>query len=192
MVINRYCWSKNLIIWLHERHNWLHPTKSSSAFSWWPTPWKKHDINLFFPEKLMIKESCKLIGGIRLKWPHATKRGNLRCHLPLTIISMQKIQDINWLLPEILKIKESCNLIGWKAHRSYQTKCDDLHDYLHTKKLIHQLTLSRQIGGKRILQYDWMRGSTGHTQPKETQKIEEIIWFLPVELVIKEYCSLIG
>ena len=28
---------------------------------------EKNMTNLFFPEKLMIKESCKLIGGIRLK-----------------------------------------------------------------------------------------------------------------------------
>ena len=32
------------------------------------------------------------------------------------------------------------------------------------KKLRYQLTLSRDNDNQRILQSDWMRGTTGHTQ----------------------------
>ena len=41
-----------------------------------------------------------------------------------------------------------------------------LDDCLHTKNLRYQLVLSGFIADKRILQFDWMRDTTGHTQSK--------------------------
>ena len=37
---------------------------------------------------------------------------------------------------------------------------------LDAKKLTHHLTLSRDIDDQRIMQCDWRRGTTGHTQLK--------------------------
>ena len=58
-------WSKNSTIWLDERHNWSHPTKSESLRSFLLlmviSMQKLWDINWFFPQTLMLGESCNLI-----------------------------------------------------------------------------------------------------------------------------------
>ena len=40
-----------------------------------------------------------------------------------------------------------------------------LGDYLHAKNLRHQLILSKDTDNQIILQFDWVRGTTDHTQP---------------------------
>ena len=62
----RYCWSKNPVIWLNKRYTWPHPTKSGSLRCYLPLTntliQKIYEINWFFPEILMIKKSCSLTG----------------------------------------------------------------------------------------------------------------------------------
>ena len=41
-----------------------------------------------------------------------------------------------------------------------------LDDYLHAKNIRDQSIHSRDIDGQGILQSDWMRGTTGHTNQK--------------------------
>ena len=57
---------KEPIIWLDKRHAWLRPDKSGSLRRYLLLMSiiikYKCDINLYFPEILMIKESCNLIG----------------------------------------------------------------------------------------------------------------------------------
>ena len=62
----------------------------------------------------MIKKSWNLIGE-EAHWPHVTKRGSLKCHLLLMIISVQKFKDITRFFPQILVIKKSYNHIAQEA-----------------------------------------------------------------------------
>ena len=41
-----------------------------------------------------------------------------------------------------------------------------LNDYLHAKNRKQGLVLSSDIADQRILQSEWMRETTSHTQPK--------------------------
>ena len=58
-----HCLSKNSEIWLGERRTWSHSKWQFHVTfcSWLATCIINQDINWFFPEKLMIKEYCKLI-----------------------------------------------------------------------------------------------------------------------------------
>ena len=61
-----YCWSKNPAVWLDKKYHWPHPTKGGNLWNYLPFitnfMQKTKDINWFFPEKLLIKESWCLIG----------------------------------------------------------------------------------------------------------------------------------
>ena len=76
-----------------------------------------------------------------------------------------------WFFPNILMIKDSNNLTGWEAQLAtadlnWQSKMlSSLDDYILVKKR-RTLTLSRHIDDHRILQSDWMKKTTDHTQPK--------------------------
>ena len=62
----RHWWSKNQGIWLHERQNWPHPSKSGTLRCCFPlmtiSPFNKTKISINSLETLMIKESSNLIG----------------------------------------------------------------------------------------------------------------------------------
>ena len=61
--LQRYCWSKNLAIWSDKRHTWPHPTISGSLrYHFLLMIISIQKISWTFPEKLMIRESCNLIG----------------------------------------------------------------------------------------------------------------------------------
>ena len=83
--------------------------------------------------------------------------------------------------------------------------CFPLMTNFMQKKLRDQLIFSREIDDRNILQYDWMRGITGHTQPKVVVSDGTFPWsltpwiknlhinyFFPKILFIKESCNLIG
>ena len=55
---------KSPAIWLDERYNWPHPTKSGSFRRYVPlmTNSMKNSCNQFFLEMLMVKEFCNLTG----------------------------------------------------------------------------------------------------------------------------------
>ena len=54
-----------------------------------------------------------------------------------------------------------------------------LHDdYLHAKILRDYRISSRDINGLRILQSNWMRGTTAHTQPKVVVSEATSLWWL--------------
>ena len=60
----RYWWPKNPTIWLDKKHNWPHPTKvliSDAAFSWWLTPGKKTEINIY-------AKTVRLLGSLQRYW----------------------------------------------------------------------------------------------------------------------------
>ena len=44
----------------------------------------------------------------RYNCPNSTTNFNLRCCLPLMIVSMQKIWKFDWFLPAVLMIRQSC------------------------------------------------------------------------------------
>ena len=68
-------------------------------------------------------------------------------------------------------IKESCNLIGQETQLTklnqkwYSHMLPFFDDCLH-EKIRDQVIPYRDINDQRILQSDWMRDSTVHTQPK--------------------------
>ena len=99
----RYCWSKNLVIWLDLKHNWPNPVKSGSFTSCRTSliisTQKIYDIDLFLsgdivahlltPTKVIISDTSFLDYYLQVK----------------------KNEDTNWLFPETSMIKESCNLV---------------------------------------------------------------------------------
>ena len=98
---------------------------------------------------------------------------------------MQKNWDINWFLLEILIIKEFCNLVGPEAHLATpnQKKQSQVLVSLwwlsSCKTLRYQLTLSWDIKDQRILQSDWMRGTSDHTQSKAVVSDAFALWLTP-------------
>ena len=69
-------------------------------------------------------------------------------------------------------LKKSCNLIGQEVElatpkqKQLSQILPFLHDYLHGKYLRCGLILFGDIDDQRILQLDWWKVKTGHTQPK--------------------------
>ena len=64
-------------------------------------------------------------------------------------------------------IKESCNLIGQNClHPMAISDAIFSHDYLNVKHLRLHLIPSRDLDDKRILQSDWTRDTSCHTQLK--------------------------
>ena len=52
------------------------------------------------------------------------------------------------------------------------------YNYLHEKNPINWLVLSNDIVGQRILQWDWIRGTPDHIQPKEVASDVAFPWRL--------------
>ena len=85
----------------------------------------------------------------------------------------KKQTKITWFFQHILIIKESCNLTRWEAQvatikqNRQSHMLPSLDGYLHAKHLRVPLIPSRDINNQKILQSNWMRGTTSHTQSKE-------------------------
>ena len=82
----------------------------------------KNDITWFFPETLMIKESCSLIKQEpQLATTSHTQTKvivcNLRCYILFIISIMHKIYEIDRFLSDVFMINEFYNLIGWELFR---------------------------------------------------------------------------
>ena len=159
-----YCWSKNSLTWLDERHNkphkcyfhYLH-VKIHTKITW------------FFPQILMIKEFCNLIGW-KIQPAHLSKRDSLiwspwwlfSCRKSNRLVDSLKIYW--WSNIPAIWLNERHNWPHWKllvsdaAFPWWLTPC---------KKLGYHLIHSRDIDDQRILQSDWTKGTTGHTHLKE-------------------------
>ena len=85
-------------------------------------------------------------------------------------------KGITYFLPEILTIKESWNLIVSKANK--QTNKQTVLSF-HAKKHYDHLILFPDIDYQRILEPDWVKDTTGHTQPKEVILHATFPWWLP-------------
>ena len=70
-------------------------------------------------------------------------------------------------------IKESCNLSHTKPHQT-KSGSKTLHDYPIQKKKIS--IIFRDTDDQRILNSDWMRGTTGHIQTKVVVSDATLPW----------------
>ena len=151
---------------LAERHNWSHQTKSGSLRCYLSLMIisKRKNMYWFFPEILMIKESCNLIGR-QIKWvTHPIKSSTLICYLSFIAIHQGKSLT-HWLIPSrVLMIKESCNLIGRQVQRvtPNQKQCSHMLPFFYlchqAKSLTHWLIPSRDIDDQKIFQSYWNFG----------------------------------
>ena len=109
----------------------------------------------------------------RHTWPHPNKNSSLDASFSrwLSLCKKSKI-----LIDSFQRYWWSKNSAIWLDQRytwPNQTKSGSgrhflplmTNDYLHAKLRYH-LALSPNIDDQRILQTDWTRGTTGHTQPK--------------------------
>ena len=96
---------------------------------------------------------------------------------------MQKIKRINWFFPEMLIIKESCNLTGWETQ--LVTPDQSWKSQMLLKILRYHLILWRNNDGQRILQSDWSRSTSGHTQPKLVVSGDTFLWWLAPSKISK-------
>ena len=91
-------WSKNPAIWLDEKHNCLHPTKSGSLICFLLDGClhaKKLKYQLIFKGILLIQTSCNLIRP-KVNLDTLNQSGILWCYLTFLIIPMHKIKDFDW------------------------------------------------------------------------------------------------
>ena len=94
LLLLRYWWSRNYATWLDKRQNWQYPTKKGSLRCYFllitNSLLKNSDITWFFPEILMIKESCNLIGREpQFATSIQKQKFQIRCCLFRMAISMQ-------------------------------------------------------------------------------------------------------
>ena len=86
-------WSKNPAIWLDEKHNCLHPTKSGSLICSLLDGClhaKKLKYQLIFKGILLIQTSCNLIRP-KVNLDTSNQSGILWCYLTFLIIPMHRI-----------------------------------------------------------------------------------------------------
>ena len=136
--------------------------------------------NWFFPVLLLIKEYFNLTGWDTIGHTQP-KNGSLRCYLSLMTISMQMKTEVTWFYPQIFMIKESCNLIGWEAYLATSNQSSSLPcclplmtDSMQKKQDI--TWFFTELLNHKLLQWDCMKGKTGHTQPKKVVRDVTFAW----------------
>ena len=87
---------------------------------------KNKDINWFFPETLLNKESRNLQWTGGTPGQTQTKAVVSDATFPSWTIPCKQNQYLNWFFPGILIIKESCSLIGWGHIWTHTTKSGSL------------------------------------------------------------------
>ena len=136
------CWSNNSSIWLDERRSKPHKCyfhylhlKIHTKITW------------FFPQILMIKESCNLIDW-KIQPSHPSKRDTF----PWWSSSCKKSN----------RLVDSLQRYWWSKNPAIWLKMTN-----SMQKIRNQLIPSRDIDDQRILQSYWTKGTTGHTRPKD-------------------------
>ena len=111
------------------------------------------------------------IEQIIFKWaPNAFDWRYKAINKKIKIKWQSSVKGNNRFPPERLMIKESWNPIVLEVHLDTQnTRCLDATfswDCLHAKNVRYQLIPSRHVDSHRILQFDLVRSTSDHTQPK--------------------------
>ena len=74
----------------------------------WKATLQKTRISLESFERYWWSKNSAIWLEKRYNCPNSTTNFNLRCCLPLMIVSMQKIWKFDWFLPAVLMIRQSC------------------------------------------------------------------------------------
>ena len=137
-----------------------------ATFPWWSSPCKKSKISIGYFQKYCWSKNSTIWLEERHNLPHPTISISLRCYLTLQKISPCEKSKISLIPSSDIDDYESFNLFGCEVHLStsnqkWQSQFPPSL-YLHTKRPRYQLTFSWYIDDQRMLQYDWMGGTTGH------------------------------
>ena len=112
-------------------------------------------------------------------WLNSTKRGSLRCYLPLTNISwVAKKSMIS--IDSFLRYYWSRNPVIWVAKPNQKwlpQMLPALDDYLHARNQRYWLILPSDIVHQRIVRSNWTRSTPGHIEPKFVVSDAVFLWW---------------